>query len=65
LAADGRDTTEHRIRVRAYRDLRRDLLRVEPRTILDLRDRGDINDETPRRIQRDLELEETRSGTEF
>jgi CPA1 family monovalent cation:H+ antiporter len=55
---------EHRARARAYRNLLQDLLGVQRRTILDLRDRGEINDETLRRIQRDLDLEEMRLGAE-
>lgn len=64
LAADG-GGAEHRTRASAYRELQRDLVGVQRRTILDLRDRDEINDETLRRIQRDLDIEEMRSGTEF
>ena len=45
---------------RAYRDVRRDLLDVERRTIVDLRDRDEINDEALRSIQRELDLEQVR-----
>jgi len=44
----------------AYRDVRRDLLDVERRTIVDLRDRDEINDEALRSIQRELDLEQVR-----
>ena len=56
--ADSRQAAQHAAALRAYRDLRRDLLGVERRTLLDLRDRAAINDETLRRIQRELDLEE-------
>ena len=58
--ATGASETEHHAHARAYRDLRRDLLNVERRTIVNLRDRHAINDETLRRIQRDLDLEAVR-----
>ena len=58
--ADGNSATEHDATVRAYRDMRRNLLGVERHTLVDLRNRGAINDETLRRIQRDLDLEEVR-----
>jgi Na+/H+ antiporter len=45
---------------RAYRDVRRDLLDIERRTIVDLRDRDEINDEALRSIQRELDLEQVR-----
>ncbi|HVU25058.1 MAG TPA: Na+/H+ antiporter [Opitutus sp.] len=43
-----------------YEDLSREALESERRTILDLRNRGRINDEALRRIQRDIDLAETR-----
>jgi hypothetical protein len=45
---------------RTYRDLQRDLLAVERQTLIELRGRNVINDETLRRIQRDLDLDEVR-----
>ncbi len=45
---------------RAYRKVRRDLLDIERRTIVDLRDRDEINDEALRSIQRELDLEQVR-----
>jgi CPA1 family monovalent cation:H+ antiporter len=65
LVASGGGAAEHHERVRTYRDLRRDLLNVERRTIVDLRDRAEINDETLRRIQRELDLEEVRLEAEY
>jgi CPA1 family monovalent cation:H+ antiporter len=64
LMADTGGAAEYRTRTRAAQNLQRELLRVERRTILNLRDQGDINDETLRRIQRDLDLEEMRLGAE-
>ena len=62
--ADGNTTTERQAVVLAYRKLRRDLLGVERQTLVDLRDCAAINDETLRRIQRDLDLEEVRLQTD-
>jgi monovalent cation/hydrogen antiporter len=45
---------------RAYQRLRRELLEAERQAILDLRNRGVINDEVWRRVERDLDLEDTR-----
>jgi len=45
---------------RAYRKVRRDLLDVERRAIVDLRDRDEINDKALRSIQRELDLEQVR-----
>lgn len=58
--ADGGGETEHHAHARAYRDLRRDLLDVERRTIIGLRDQNAINDDVLRRIQRDLDIEQVR-----
>jgi Na+/H+ antiporter len=44
----------------AYQRLRREALEAEREAILDLRNRGVINDEVRRRIERDLDLEDTR-----
>jgi monovalent cation/hydrogen antiporter len=44
----------------AYQRLRRELLEAEREAILDLRNRGVINDEVWRRVERDLDLEDTR-----
>ncbi len=61
---DGHSAPEHEATIHAYRKLRRDLLAVERRTLVELRDRAAINDETLRRIQRDLDLEEVRLETD-
>jgi CPA1 family monovalent cation:H+ antiporter len=44
----------------AYQRLRREALQAEREAILDLRNRGVINDEVWRRVERDLDLEDTR-----
>jgi CPA1 family monovalent cation:H+ antiporter len=44
----------------AWRNWRRELLAAEREAILSLRDRGEISSEVMRRIQRDLDLEETK-----
>jgi CPA1 family monovalent cation:H+ antiporter len=58
--AEGNSAADYRVAAHAYRQLRRDLLAVERRTLIELRGRHAINDETLRRIQRDLDLEEVR-----
>lgn len=50
----------HRDRWTAYRALRQELINSERRTLVLLRDGGEINDHALRRIQRDLDLEELR-----
>jgi len=44
----------------AYQRLLRELLRAQRRTLLELRDEGVIGDEAMHRIERDLDLEESR-----
>jgi CPA1 family monovalent cation:H+ antiporter len=46
----------------AWRDWRRDLIGAEREAILAMRDRGEISPEVMRRIERDLDLEESRIG---
>jgi hypothetical protein len=46
----------------AWRNWRRELLTAEREAILSLRDRGELSPEVMRRIQRDLDLEESRMG---
>jgi CPA1 family monovalent cation:H+ antiporter len=46
----------------AWRNWRRELLAAEREAILSLRDRGEISPEVMRRIQRELDLEESRIG---
>ncbi|MEA2380284.1 MAG: hypothetical protein QOH72_255 [Solirubrobacteraceae bacterium] len=48
---------------REYDDLRRDLIGVERDTLHDLRDSGRLRQETMRRVERDLDLEEARLRT--
>jgi CPA1 family monovalent cation:H+ antiporter len=43
-----------------YQRLRRDLLDTERRTVVELRNTGEISDEVMRRVARDLDLEESR-----
>jgi CPA1 family monovalent cation:H+ antiporter len=43
-----------------YQRLRRDLLDTERRTVVELRNTGEISDEVLRRVQRDLDLEDAR-----
>ena len=46
----------------AWRDWRRELLAAEWEAIVSLRDEGRINPQMMRRIERDLDLEESRIG---
>ncbi len=46
----------------AWRNWRRDLISAEREAVLSLRDEGEISPETMRRIERDLDLEESRIG---
>jgi CPA1 family monovalent cation:H+ antiporter len=46
----------------AWRNWRRELLAAEREAIVSLRNRGEISPEIMRRIQRDLDLEESRIG---
>jgi CPA1 family monovalent cation:H+ antiporter len=48
--------------VTAYLRLKREVLDAERATALRLRDRGEISDQTLRRLQTDMDLEETRTG---
>ncbi|HZT40643.1 MAG TPA: Na+/H+ antiporter [Chthonomonadaceae bacterium] len=56
----GDDDDFHEDRDESYRKLRRDLLHAERDAVLKLRDEGRISDDTLRRIQRDLDLDELR-----
>jgi Na+/H+ antiporter len=58
----GRRTEEYDQGSSAWREWRRSLISAERETILDLRNRGEISPETMRRIERDLDLEESRIG---
>lgn len=61
LLGEGRDehgtSAEH---AEKYQDVSRELLSVERRTAIDLRERGDISDDVLRRVLRELDLTETR-----
>jgi Na+/H+ antiporter len=58
----GGTTDEYAESSAAWRDWRRDLISAERETLVSLRDRGEINPEIMRRIERDLDLEESRIG---
>jgi len=59
---EGGTTQEYTESSLTWRNWRRELLAAERETIISLRDRGEISPEVMRRIQRDLDLEETRIG---
>jgi hypothetical protein len=56
--ADDEDVLEERSA--AYQHLTRELLRAQRRTLIQLRNEGRIGDEAMHRIERDLDLEESR-----
>ena len=58
----GRRTEEYDQGSSAWRKWRRSLISAERETILELRNRGELSPETMRRIERDLDLEESRIG---
>ena len=58
----GGTTDEYAENSAAWRDWRRALIGAEREAILSLRDRGEISPEVMRRIERDLDLEESRIG---
>jgi Na+/H+ antiporter len=58
----GGTTEEYAQSSAAWRNWRRELLAAEQEAIVSLRDRGEISPEVMRRIQRDLDLEESRIG---
>jgi Na+/H+ antiporter len=58
----GGTTDEYAESSAAWRDWRRALIGAEREAILSLRDRGEISPEVMRRIERDLDLEESRIG---
>jgi monovalent cation/hydrogen antiporter len=49
-------------RSRAYKQLHRDLIDTQRRTIIRLRNQGEISNDVMHRVERDLDLEETRLG---
>lgn len=58
----GGATQEYAESSAAWRDWRRELIGAEREALLALRDRGEISPEVMRRIERDLDLEESRIG---
>lgn len=60
-AGDGVSLSEGADPVHDLRQLKREMLGVERRTVIGLRNRSAIGDETMRRIEHDLDLEEARS----
>ena len=58
----GGATEEYAQSSAAWRNWRRELIRAEREVILSLRDGGEISPEVMRRIERDLDLEESRIG---
>jgi monovalent cation/hydrogen antiporter len=57
---DGDDGDGYEERSLAYRRLLRELVAAERRRLLELRNQGAISDEVRRRVERDLDLEESR-----
>jgi CPA1 family monovalent cation:H+ antiporter len=58
----GGTTEEYAESSAAWRNWRRELLSAEREALISLRDRGEISPEVMRRIQRELDLEESRIG---
>ena len=58
----GGTTEEYAERSAAWRNWRRELLAAEREAVLSARDQGKISPEVMRRIERDLDLEESRIG---
>jgi CPA1 family monovalent cation:H+ antiporter len=54
------DGIDYETRSVAYQRLVRELLDAQRSAVLDLRDRGEINDDVLRRIERELDLEDSR-----
>jgi len=57
---DGSDDGSFEERSAAYQHLMRELLRAQHMTVIELRDEGKIGDDAMHRIERDLDLEESR-----
>jgi CPA1 family monovalent cation:H+ antiporter len=60
LCAENPDDCSGQVATPQFQELQQEALRVERRTIIELRNRHVINDDALRRIQRDLDLAETR-----
>jgi hypothetical protein len=58
----GGTTEEYREGSEAWRSWRRGLIAAEREEIVALRDRGEVSAEAMRRVERDLDLEESRLG---
>jgi CPA1 family monovalent cation:H+ antiporter len=56
----GGDGIDYEVRSEAYQRLLRELLEAQRETVIAMRDRGEINDEALRRIERELDLEDSR-----
>ena len=54
------DGIDYETRSVAYQRLVRELIEAQRATLIDLRDRGDINDDVLHRIERELDLEDSR-----
>ena len=54
------DGIDYETRSEAYQRLQRALLDAQRETLIELRDRGEINDDVMRRIERELDLEDAR-----
>ena len=54
------DGIDYETRSVAYQRLVRELLDAQRATVIELRDRGEINDDVLRRIERELDLEDSR-----
>ena len=61
LDADGAGRIEHRSQ--KFQRLRRELLEAERHAVVALRNTGEISDEVMRRVERDLDLEDSRLGS--
>jgi CPA1 family monovalent cation:H+ antiporter len=59
-ALGGTDEGAGEPRVRRYGDLRRDLIGVERRTLLEMRTENEVSPDVLRRVERDLDLDEAR-----
>ena len=61
LPTEDEDETEERHRERLeHEQIRHDVIQAERAAVILLRDRGEINDEVLRRVERELDLEELR-----
>jgi CPA1 family monovalent cation:H+ antiporter len=54
------DGIDYEARSAAYQRLMRELLNAQRETLIELRDRGEINDDVMRRIELELDLEDAR-----